>query len=208
MKKLIITFILLMMFIPTACSDNDNRTNEEKDTTQEKKEGAKQPNVDVDKGLLNVEITVPATMFEGEDIDTVISNAKKEGVKEVVKNDDGSLTYKMSKEKHKEMVEELEAEINKTIQETKKSGEYKSIKDITHNDTFSEFIVVVDRDAYENSLDGVAILGLGMSGVMYQTFNGGEPNSNKVTITIKDQTTEEVFDEIIYPDALEHDNEK
>ena len=43
---------------------------------------------------------------------------------------------------------------------------------------------------------------------MYQTFNGGEPNSNKVTITIKDQTTEEVFDEIIYPDALEHDNEK
>ncbi|MDQ0233039.1 hypothetical protein [Metabacillus malikii] len=226
MKKLIILFIALLLLVLTACSDNENRTNEEKQTTQEKdttsksdaaeeeditqekNEDTNQQNVDVDKGLLNVEITLPATMFEGQDIESVISDAKKEGVKEVVKNDDGSLTYKMSKQKHKEMLGELEAEVNKSIEETKNSEEYKSIKDITHNDALTEFTVVVDRNAYENSMDGVAILGLGISGAMYQTFAGGVPDSQNVTISIMDETTQEVFDKITYPDDLEHDNEK
>lgn len=55
----------------------------------------------MDKGLLNVEVTIPATLYKGQDIDSIISEAKNSGIKEVIKNDDGSLTYKMSKSEHK-----------------------------------------------------------------------------------------------------------
>lgn len=40
--------------------------------------------VEVDKGLFNVEGTLPASLFEGEDIDSAIKEAKAEGVKEVI----------------------------------------------------------------------------------------------------------------------------
>ncbi|MEC2078422.1 hypothetical protein, partial [Metabacillus fastidiosus] len=140
----------------------------------------------------------------GQDIDTVIADAKKEGVTEVTKNEDGSLTYKMTKAKHKEMMQELEKSILETIEETKNSKDYVSIKDITHNDSFSEFTLVVDKAKYENSMDGFAALGLGMSGMMYQIYNGSDPDT-KVKILIKDEATQEVFDETVYPDALEQE---
>lgn len=60
--------------------------------------------IEVDKGILNVEITLPASMFEGQDIDETIEEAKKDGIKEAVKHDDGSVTYKMSRSKHNEMM--------------------------------------------------------------------------------------------------------
>lgn len=41
--------------------------------------------------LLYVEVTVPATLLEGEDIDSVIAQAKEDGIKDVKKNDDSSV---------------------------------------------------------------------------------------------------------------------
>ncbi|WP_339254319.1 hypothetical protein NSQ43_07240 [Sporosarcina sp. FSL W8-0480] len=38
-----------------------------------------------------VEVTVPATLLEGEDIDSVIAQAKEDGIKDVKKNDDSSV---------------------------------------------------------------------------------------------------------------------
>jgi hypothetical protein len=71
-------------------------------------------------------------MFKGEDIDTVIADAKKEGIKEVRKNEDGPLTYEMSKAKHKEMMKELQTGILETIEVTKNSEDSVSIKEMLH----------------------------------------------------------------------------
>ena len=46
-------------------------------------------------------------------------------------------------------------------------------------------------------------MGLGMSGMLYQLFNGVDPDDYKVKINLKDEVTDEVFDSVIYPDALE-----
>jgi hypothetical protein len=43
---------------------------------------------------------------------------------------------------------------------------------------------------------------------MYQLFNGGNPEDYKVTISAKDEVTQEVFGEFIYPDALEELEER
>lgn len=190
----------VLLVILTSCSANEQKNTASGDgkATQQTKEQA----VEVDKGLLNVEVTIPASMFEGKDIDTVIADAKKDGVTEVTKNEDGSLTYKMSKSKHKEMMKEMEEGILKAVEDIKNDENFVSIKDITHDKSFSEFTLVVDKDAYENSMDGFATLGLGLSGVMYQLFNGVNADKNKVAIYIKDQATQKVFDEVVYPDDL------
>jgi len=41
--------------------------------------------LDVDKGLLTVEVTIPTTFIEGEDIDNVVAEAKKDRIKDVIK---------------------------------------------------------------------------------------------------------------------------
>ncbi|WP_026562729.1 hypothetical protein [Bacillus sp. J37] len=208
MKRYTYLFMMLLSLLLVACGNNDQEKNNAgiaEESAKQQEEQTEDESVDVKKGLLNVEVTLPASMFEGEDIDTVIADAKKEGVKEVTKNEDGSLTYKMSKAKHKEMMEELKTGILETIEETKNSEDYVSIKDITYNDSFSEFTLVVEKSAYEDSMDGFAAFGLGISGMYYQLYNGVNPDEYKVTIFLKDEASQEVFDEIVYPDDLEEE---
>ncbi|PMC35720.1 hypothetical protein CJ195_18210 [Bacillus sp. UMB0899] len=207
MKRFGYLFIVFMISLLAACGNNEqeNTASKGEESGQQKEEQKDEGAVDVEKGLLNVEVTLPASMFEGEDIDTVIADAKKEGIKEVTKNEDGSLTYKMSKAKHKEMMEELKKGILETVEETKNSEDYVSIKDVTYNDSFTEFTLLVNKGDYENSMDGFAAFGLGLSGMYYQLYNGVDPDKYKVTIFLKDEATNEVFDEIVYPDDLEEE---
>lgn len=198
MKKLIV-FMSLMIVLLSACSDGEKTAGKKEAGTEKKTEESEA--VEVDKGLLNVEVTLPASMFEGEDADSSIAEAEKEGIK-VTKNDDGSVTYKMSKAKHKEMMKEMETELQKTIADTKNGEDYPSVKEVTNNKDFSEFTLEVDREAYENSFDGFAVFGLGLSGMFYQLFNGVDPEDYEVKILVKDTATGEVFNEVIYPDAM------
>ena len=47
-------------------------------TTEQGKQETKEQSLNVDKGLLNVEVTLPASFFEGQDLDTVIADAENE----------------------------------------------------------------------------------------------------------------------------------
>ena len=100
-------------------------------------------------------------------------------------------------------MKEMGTTIDESLEEMKSSGNYPSIKDITHNNDFTEFTLIVDKAAFENSFDGFVVLGLGLQGSMYQIFNGANADDYKVTISAKDEATQEVFSEVIYPDALE-----
>lgn len=199
MRKLSFILGLLVVLGLTACSSSEGTS----DSPKEEKAKADEKSVEVDKGLFNVEVTLPASMFEGDDPEKVIADAKADGVSEVEKNPDGSFTYKMSKAKHKEMMKELEKGIVESLEEMKTSGDFASIKDITHNDSFKEFTLVVDKAAYENSMDGFSIFGLGISGMMYQLYSGESEKDVKVTISVKDQTSQEVFETVVYPDDME-----
>ncbi|XZF74895.1 hypothetical protein ACSBO6_14940 [Bacillus sp. AL-1R] len=195
MKKITYLLLALLITLQAGCSSN----NQEKETSKSPK--SKEESVAVDKGLFNVKLTLPASMFEGDDINKAIANAEKEGIK-VTKNSDGSLTYKMSKSQHKKIMKGLREEVIETVNETKESKDFASLKDITYNNDFSEFTLIVDKVAYENSMDGLAAFTFGMSGMMYQLYNGVEPDEYKVTVLVKDQATQKEIDKIVYPDAL------
>lgn len=66
--------------------------------------------------------------------------------------------------------------------------------------------MIVDKKIYENSMDGFATFGLGMQGAFYQLYNGEDPKNYKVTISLKDAATDEVFDELIFPDDLQEED--
>ncbi len=200
MRKFTYAFLAVCMILLVACSADKDK----KENTDNNKQADEQK-MNVDKGPLNVEITLPASLFEGEDIDSVIADVEKEGIK-VTKNEDGSLTYKMSKAKHKEMMKEMEASLEESIKEIKESDDYVSIKDITHNKAFSEFTLVVDKKKYEDSMDSFAIFTLGITGMMYQVYSGVDPDDYQVKILTKDEATKDVLDETIYPDDLEEDS--
>ena len=203
-KRTVIILFVLLITLLSACSANEqeNKAKEGDHTDEQGKQETEEQSLNVDKGILNVEVTLPASFFEGQDLDTVIADAENDGIK-ITKNDDGSLSYKMSKAKHKEMMKEMGTAIAEGLEEMKSSGDYPSIKDITHNNDFTEFTLIVDKAAFENSFDGFIVLGLGLQGSMYQLFNGANPDDYKVTISTKDEATQEVFSEVIYPDALE-----
>lgn len=200
MKKLL---ILLLGILLVACSQGDE--------SGKKKEGAdkaSEETLKVDKGLLNVEVTIPATLYKGQDIDSIISEAKNSGIKGVIKNDDGSLTYKMSKSEHKKMMKELKERIVKSVEELKTSEDFTSINDVAYNKSFSEFTLTVNKEKFEGSFDALASFGLALAGMYYQLFNGADVEHYKVTVYIKDESNGEVFDTMVYPDELNENNDK
>ncbi len=99
-------------------------------------------------------------------------------------------------------MKEVENSVLQTIENLKSGKDFASIKDVTHNKSFSEFTLVVDKEAYENSFDGFAVLGVALPAMYYQMFDGVSPDDYKVTIQVEDQSTGDVFGTVVYPDAL------
>ncbi|MEC1177201.1 hypothetical protein P9B03_01780 [Metasolibacillus meyeri] len=150
----------------------------------------------------NVEIQLPASFLEGQNIDDVIANLKEEGTSEIKQNDDGSLTYTVSKEKHKEMMKELEDGILETVDEIKSTDSFPSIKDVAYNKKYTEFTLTVEKESFEGSFDALASFGLAIAGMYYQVFNGVDADTYKVTIHYKDEANGEIFNTTVYPDDL------
>ncbi|MCM3584849.1 hypothetical protein M3182_03700 [Mesobacillus maritimus] len=205
-RKNLFSFLFIIALLAACSGANEDKADQDAAGKENADENSEE--IEVDKGLLNVEITLPATFFEDEeDLNKTIADAEKDGI-EATKNKDGSLTYKMSKKKHKEMLQEMKTEMVSTIDEMKNGEDYPSIKDITYNDSFSDFTMIVDKEAFENSFDAFATFGLGLSGMYYQLFSGVDPEDYEVKITVEDAATKETIDEVIYPDALEEMEEE
>lgn len=162
--------------------------------------------VSVDEGLFNVEVTIPSSFFEGEDPEQVAANV--DNAEEATVNDDGSVTYKMSKAQHEEMMEEVATSVEEATTTITESGDYPSIQAIETSDNYDHFTVQVDREAYENSFDGFATMTLGVVGSLYQLFNGEDPDSYEVIIEMEDAESGEVFNTITYPEALDEMGEE
>jgi hypothetical protein len=200
MKKLLIIFFAISTTFLVACGE-DGKNNEPTKTEET------DANLEVDKGLLNVEVTLPSTLFENTPEEEIVSNAEKEGFKDVKVNENGSVTYKMSKLEHEKLMDDMDAELKATIEELSRSEDYPSIKEISHNSDYTEFDVTVSKEQYENSFDGFAILTLAISGMYYGAFDGRAGDDLRVIFNLIDDKTNEVFDTSVYPDDLEEEAE-
>lgn len=131
------------------------------------------------------------------------AEARAEGVGEVTVNGDGSLTYKMSKADHRELVAEMETGVLEAVEDITSSGDYPSISDVAYARDYSEFTMSVNRVEFEESFDAFAGLGLGMVGSYYQLFAGTSANDLEVIVHVADEATGEIIQTTVYPDDLQ-----
>ena len=178
------TLVLLL----AACGDNDTKDKEENTGANE------ESSIEVDKGLLNVEITIPADFLGEQTEEEIRADAEKQGVKEVTFNDDGSVTYKMSKAEHEKVLKQMGEELDKSLEELVTSGDFPSIQKATANKDYTEFDLTVNRAQFEEGMDSFAVLGLMLGSSYYQLFEGKSEGEAKLTVNYIDAETGETFE--------------
>ncbi|MDO5440869.1 MAG: hypothetical protein Q4F12_04960 [Erysipelotrichaceae bacterium] len=168
MKKIIIILISMLMLLSLVGCGNTEKTseNKENEVVEDNKE------IEVDKDLLDVTITIPADYYSDEELtqEYLDNECKEKGYTSETLNEDGSVSIVMSKSKHKELLNDLADEMNKTIDEMVNSTDY-SFQKIEHNDDYTKFDVTLNADQvglYESFASITFIL----SGVTYNMFNG------------------------------------
>lgn len=186
---------------PTSPDDTPSRDDDEADDDLSELEAV--GDIEVDRGLLSVEVTIPASLAEEANIDQVVADFAEDGIRitDARRNSDGSITYKMSRADHRRLLTTLRESFEETFAET--SADFPSVQSITFNSDLTRFRMVVDRAAFENSFDGfVVFLPLFAAGI-YAAFDGRDPEGMRIEIDYVDAATGQVFDTFIAPDDLQ-----
>lgn len=126
--------------------------------------------VEVEKELFDVTITVPADYMEGATQEDLDAKATEIGYK-VTLNDDGSATYVMTKKQHKDMMDGIAASIKSSLNEMVGSEDYPNITGISANDDFTVFTITT-KNTEPDMNESFAVMALYMYGGMYHIFNG------------------------------------
>ena len=205
-KPLALLICVLLSAQITACSSNSAgapSSTTDKNGTTSSLSSAADKSIGVNKGLFDVSITFPASMFAGLDLDAIKKHAGEQGIKNVTQNSDGSITYKMSKSEHKKLMKETKDTTVKSLNEYKESKEYESITDVKYNDDFSQIQFTADKEKYENSMDAFVALGAGLQGMFYQILDGKKSDEISVKVDFIDSKTGDVLNSATYPDAFD-----
>lgn len=185
MKKKIVTILLISSLALTACGSSNQVQSSSSPSTQTVEEADTQGtendisdlnaigDIDVDKNLFDVTITVPADLVGDTTQEELDVKAADSDIHSITLNDDGSATYVMSKSQHKKMMQELADNINSTLSDMVGSEDYPNFTDIKANSDFTNFTVTT-TSAELDLTDSISIMGFYMYGGMYAIFNGSD----------------------------------
>lgn len=166
MKKIIFTIILssIIAFHITGCSTENGATaeqyniNKENETTlnveeqnvtdemaneitkeirEESKDAA---NIESDKNFSNIEVTLPDTIDESTD-EELEALKSEDGYISITRNEDNSITYVMTKDKQKELLNKLEERFKNFSETTPGSEDYPNVTKLEVNKDFSVFTI-------------------------------------------------------------------
>lgn len=145
-------------------------------STEKAVEETDESSISVDKGLMNVEVNISKDYAEymGMTFETqeeADEYAKKNGFAGVTKNDDGSYTIKMSKAKHKELMDNLKKSFDEDLEKTVESENYPNFKKIETNDDYTEFKITTSSESLDFN-ESFSVLGFYMYGGLYNALNG------------------------------------
>lgn len=159
--------------------------------------------IEVDEGLLTVDVTIPADLLEGVSDEDLQLGVQEEGFIGWSRNEDGSVTYTMTKATQQKYLAEAREEITSGLNQAI-AEEPEVYKSIEFNDAVDEFTVTVDQAAFEESFSaGFLSLGIALQGGFYQLFAGVEPDQQRVVIHYIDETTGEEFLTQNWPEDFE-----
>ena len=157
--------------------------------------------INVDRGLLTVEITIPADLAS--DTDDLLTDFSEMGIglSDLTVNSDGSVTYRISRGDHRRLMAELRQDLREAFDDA--VDEYDSVRSITSNNDFTRFEIVVDRPGFENSFDGFVVIAIMISASFYAIFDGIDTDDMRFEMNFVDESTGEVFETVIAPDDFD-----
>lgn len=137
--------------------------------------------MEVDQNLFTVEITVPAEFIdEGTTQESLDTQVSASGYISATLNDDGSVTYVMTKAAHNEMMNGIRDTLQQSLSEMVGSEEFPSFTKVEANDDFTQF--TIETTSTELGLvESFSVLGFYMFGGMYHAFNGTQVDDIAVT---------------------------
>lgn len=127
--------------------------------------------VEVEKELFDVTITVPSDFVGDATQDELDKAAEEKGFQSITLNEDGSATYVMTKSQHKKLMEETAANINDQLQQMAGSEDYPNFTEIKANSDFTEFTVTTTSTELDLT-ESFSVMAFYMYGGMYAIFNG------------------------------------
>lgn len=126
--------------------------------------------IETENGLFFVSITLPAD-FVGEEVsqESIDANAGTNYTSGKL-NEDGSVTYRMTKAQHRAMLDSISHSIEDSLKEMTESDDY-AFKEITHNDDFTSFDVTLTTEEL-GITESFMVMAFYMYGGMYSIFTG------------------------------------
>ena len=210
MKKRKLTTLLLATAVAmsiSACGGNaatSAEPNKAGAATESVKEDTNKGPIEVDEKLLTVDITLPkaiANTMSDEDIQATVDEY---GIKSYKRNDDGSLTYTMSKSTHKKLTEDMKASMEETINSLCEGEDaVDSFVKIEYNDDLSKIDVYVDSASY-TMWDSLYMLTFYISGSYYQSLAGVSADDMDVVVTYINNETKEVIQTGSYKEYIKN----
>ena len=200
MKKPSLLFLACILAVSLAACSSQTKS---QDNETENSAG-----VQVDEGLLNVDVTLAASFFEDTTEEEIRETAKKNGYSDCKINDDGSVTYTMTKKKHAEMLDQLKASFDEMIAGCLEGKDkVDSFVDIQHNDNFSKIDIYVDAEQY-TMWDNLYAIAFYVPGAYYQAFAEVAADDMDIVIRFIDHATGEVLSTASYRDFINNLNEE
>ena len=203
MKLIKVLLCILMMLNLVGCSGN--KSSDDKKSGNEASEGIQVSTGDdsarIYNTVTNVKVTLPASLFEYVDEEISQEDLDKatfeNGFISATLNEDGSVTYVMSKDKYNAYVAELAMSIDKGLEELCNT-ENSTIVDIKHNADFTDYTITLDADVvgFTESFVSLAIV---LYSAFYYGFTGKDMTSgvhftyvNKSGDVLEEYSTDEM----------------
>lgn len=146
-------------------------------------------------------IHLPAYLFDGLSEDEIISQGISNGAQDVSISNKGIVSYDYTEKALANRAANVKNELQQTIDYIIQSDEYTSIRNISYDEDFSKFIVVVSTNSFQASNDRTTIINLCKQAGEYQPYLKKETWT--ISAKIVDNTTVQTIEIIKINDAFE-----
>ena len=181
MRRSLVITLCTVLCLSTGCA----KKKDDNSDTPSPSASSETRSVQVDENLLTVEITVPKEFVEEGTTQETLDASLADGIQSAVLNEDGSVTYVMTKARHREMMGEMAEEIDRQTEEMVTSGQFPQLTEIKAEDDYRKFTVKTtaksreELDIYSN----FSVISFYLFGGMYNSFNGTETDEIIVEFT-------------------------
>ena len=149
-----------------------------------------------------VELKLSGSLFGELTPEEIRAQAEANGFSECLIAEDGTVTYRMTAAHQKRYLQNYVRSLEQQLQSYVDGEDFvNSFQEITHNEDFTRFDILVPEDAYsewDRMYDSV----LFAAGAYYQLFSGIRAEDVDVTVNFLDHKTKKLLDTSSYQDTL------